>query len=181
MSSIKKLWINPIISKLTTNFNFNSPIHSLPQPKPSYLPPTLKSLPNLRFHHFPHHIFNNHLPLIFALTILSSHQALALSLGANSKLCAVSASSTITNSGFTVLISGLCLSPGTAVTGFPPWRRHIHRNRLRNCHCLPSRSRHNLRSMHWLKADDCLFRRSFGWPHAWSNDLQLRYDGDLGR
>lgn len=60
------------------------------------------------------------LPLILALTLLSSHQALALSLGANSKLCAVSASSTITNSGFTVLTGDLCLDPGTAVTGFPP-------------------------------------------------------------
>lgn len=60
------------------------------------------------------------LPLILALTLLSSHRALALSLGANSKLSAVSASSTVTNSGFTVLTGDLSLDPGTAVTGFPP-------------------------------------------------------------
>lgn len=60
------------------------------------------------------------LPLILALSLLSSHQALALSLGPNSKLSAVSASSTITNSGFTVLTGDLSLDPGTAVTGFPP-------------------------------------------------------------
>lgn len=63
------------------------------------------------------------LSFILALTLLLSNhhqQALALSLGANSKLCAVSASSTITNSGFTVLTGDLCLDPGTAVTGFPP-------------------------------------------------------------
>ncbi|MCJ1347165.1 hypothetical protein MMC31_005386 [Peltigera leucophlebia] len=59
-------------------------------------------------------------PLILALTLLSTPQALALSLGANSKLSAVSASSTVTNSGFTVLTGDLSLSPGTAVTGFPP-------------------------------------------------------------
>lgn len=58
--------------------------------------------------------------LVLALSLLSNHQALALSLGANSKLSAVSASSTITNSGFTDLTGALSLSPGTAVTGFPP-------------------------------------------------------------
>lgn len=114
MTSIKKHRIRCINFKLTT-------IHSLPQPKPSYSLPNLKLLPNPRFHHFPPTMSPIiRLPLILALTLLSSHQTLALSLGANSKLSAVSASSTITNSGFTVLTGALSLDPGTAVTGFPP-------------------------------------------------------------
>lgn len=57
---------------------------------------------------------------MLALSLLSTQQALGLSLGANSKLSAVSAYSTVTNSGFTVLTGDLSLDPGTAVTGFPP-------------------------------------------------------------
>lgn len=60
------------------------------------------------------------LPIVLAFGLISVPKVTALALGTNSKLCAVSASSTITNSGFTVLTGALCLSPGTAVTGFPP-------------------------------------------------------------
>ena len=60
------------------------------------------------------------LPVVLALGFLSTPKAMALTLGANSKLCGVSASSTITNSGFTVITGAICLSPGSAITGFPP-------------------------------------------------------------
>ena len=60
------------------------------------------------------------LPFLLALGIFFAPKAVCLTLGPNSKLCAVTAASTITNSGFTVLTGCLCLSPGSADTGFPP-------------------------------------------------------------
>lgn len=43
---------------------------------------------------------------------------IVLALGLNPKLCGVSASST--NYGFTVIAGAIYLSPGSAITGFPP-------------------------------------------------------------
>lgn len=60
------------------------------------------------------------LPILLALGLFYAPKALALALGANSKLCGVSASSTITNSGLTIVSGSICLSPGTGITGFPP-------------------------------------------------------------
>lgn len=59
------------------------------------------------------------LPIVLALGFLSAPKAMALTLGANSKLCRVSASSAITNSGPTVINGAICVSPGGAITGFP--------------------------------------------------------------
>lgn len=60
------------------------------------------------------------LPILLALGLLHARHATGLALGANSKLCGVSASSTITNSGFTIVTGSICLSPGSDITGFPP-------------------------------------------------------------
>lgn len=60
------------------------------------------------------------LPFLLALGLFFAAKTIGLTLGPNSKLCAVTAASTITNSGFTVLTGCLCLSPGSAHTGFPP-------------------------------------------------------------
>lgn len=57
---------------------------------------------------------------LFTLGLFFAPMAIGLTLGPSSKLCAVTAASTITNSGFTVLTGCLCLSPGSAHTGFPP-------------------------------------------------------------
>lgn len=65
-------------------------------------------------------MFPIRLPIMLALGLLSAPKAMALTLGANSKLCGVSASSTITNSGFTDITGAVCLSPGSGITGFPP-------------------------------------------------------------
>lgn len=60
------------------------------------------------------------LPFLLALGLSFAPKTIGLTLGPNSKLCAVTAASTITNSGFTALTGCLCLSPGSSYTGFPP-------------------------------------------------------------
>ena len=187
MTSIKKLWIPSIIFELITkSSNPNSSITPIPtaqivlsHPQPSNL------FRHPRFHHFSHHVSNNHPPPPPHPRPHphSSFQPPSPRPKPRRQLKTLRRKRLLHRHQFRLHRPHrrFILGPRHRRHRIPPWCRYIHRNRLRNRHCLPSRSRHDLRSMPCPNPDDHPFRRSLGRPHPWPRRLQLLDHGELGR